>query len=68
MASRNIVTPPKLEAARRVVDDTLKRMHAGEMGLVEGAEFLYWNVHINVGEEKPDTEFVGDAFGLEHIL
>ena len=57
-----------MEAAKTIIQKTLKRIVAKEIEPDVGASFLYWDVHHELFDEFPDKEYVGDNLGLEHIF
>jgi hypothetical protein len=60
--------PTKVEAAKFVAKDTVQKMVSGEIDLMEGANFLYWEIHHEVIDELPDGKYLGSNLGLEHIF
>jgi len=60
--------PNKVEAANTAAKDTIQKMVSGEIDLLEGAEFLYWDIHHEITDELPDGEYLGTNLGLEHIF
>lgn len=60
--------PTKVEAAQFAAKDTIQKMVSGEIDLMEGANFLYWEVHHEVTDELPDGKYLGSNLGLEHIF
>lgn len=60
--------PSKVDAAKIAARDTIEKMVAGDIDLVEGATFLYWDIHHEVTDELPDDEYMGTNLGFEHIF
>ena len=60
--------PSKIEAAKFAAKDTIQMMVSGEMDLMDGANFLYWDVHHEITDELPDGEYLGTNLGLESIF
>lgn len=58
----------RLEAASVLARITLHRIATGEVNAVEGAEFLYWQVHHAITDELPDRKHLGDNLGLEEVF
>jgi len=63
-----IDTPTKIEAAKVVLKDTIQKMVSGETDLMEGANFIYWNIHHKITDELPDGEYLGTNLRLEYIF
>ena len=60
--------PSKIEAAKIAARDTMERMVSGELDLMVGANFLYWDIHHEVTDELPDGKYLGSNLGLEQIF
>jgi hypothetical protein len=58
----------RVEAGRELVAVTVYRMVSGEAPLLEGANFLYNDIYLELYEELPDGEYVGSSFGLQHVF
>lgn len=43
-------------------------MVSGEIDLMVGANFLYWDVHHEITDELPDGKYLGGNLGFEHIF
>ena len=56
------------EAASLLVKITLHQIADGETNALEGAEFLYWQVHHAISDELPDNKYLGDNLGLEEVF
>ena len=63
-----LAVPDKVEAAKIAAKDTIQKMVSGEIDLIEGANFLYWDIHHEITDELPDGEYLGTNLGLEHIF
>ena len=63
-----LTVPSKIEAAKQLARDTIEKMLSGEIDLVVGANFLYWDVHHKITDELPDGKYLGSNLGLEHIF
>ena len=61
-------TPSRREAAKVVIESALRRISDGCSDPLKEAEFLYWNVHHELSDEFPDTEYVGDNLGLQDLF
>ncbi|WP_442511279.1 hypothetical protein SH528x_002949 [Novipirellula sp. SH528] len=60
--------PTKVEAAKIAAKDIIERMVSGKIDLMEGATFLYLDIHREVTDDLPDGTYVGTNLGLEHIF
>ena len=60
--------PDKYTAARILTANTIKQMLAGTVGLLAGAEFIYWKVHHGIVDIHPDQEYLGDNIGAEDMF
>lgn len=60
--------PTKVQAARIAARDIVEQMVSGTVDLMEGANFLYWNIHHEITDELPDGEYLGTNLGLEHVF
>lgn len=60
--------PSKIVAARIAAKDTVEKMVSGDIDLMKGANFLYWDIHHEVEYELPDSEYVGDNLDFEHLF
>lgn len=67
MEELGVVSLSRIGTVRLIVRSTLSRMVAGDLDILDGAEFLY-RLHLALGEEFPNQEYVGDALGLEFIF
>lgn len=63
-----VTVPSKIEAAKILTRDTIEKMVSGEIDLIAGANFLYWDVHHEITDELPDGTYLGSNLGLEHIF
>lgn len=68
MKELKISEPQKVDAIEQVIKITLKHITDRNMTPERGASFLYWKINVDLSDEFPDSEFVGDRFGLEHIF
>ncbi len=68
MHELNIGKPTREEAAKLLIKNTLMGIVAGEVDPIEGASFLYEDVHDELTDELPDKEYLGDNLGLEGIF
>ena len=60
--------PTKVESAKIVAREVIEKMVSGKMDLMEGANFLYWDIHHAITDELPDETYVGTNLGFEHIF
>jgi hypothetical protein len=58
----------KQEAAEILIWHVLSQVVAGSLDPVKGVERLYWDVHHQLMQEIPDTEYTGDSLRLESIF
>ncbi|MFZ6672460.1 hypothetical protein [Undibacterium sp. Xuan67W] len=63
-----IEIPSRVEAAKFAAKDTIQKMVSGEIDLMTGANFLYWDIHHEISEDLPDGEYLGSNLGLEYIF
>lgn len=63
-----ITVPSKIEAAKLLARDTIEKMVSGEIDLMVGANFLYWNIHHKITDELPDRQYLGSNLGFEHMF
>lgn len=63
-----LTVPSKIEAAKKLARDTIEKMVSGEIDLMVGANFLYWDIHHEITDELPDGKYLGSNLGLEHIF
>ncbi|EOX3413538.1 hypothetical protein ACPFUN_003587 [Vibrio cholerae] len=63
-----LTVPSKIEAAKYLARDTIEKMVSGEIDLMVGANFLYWDVHHEITDELPDGKYLGSNLGFEHIF
>ncbi|MDC1142808.1 hypothetical protein OAU50_06925 [Planctomycetota bacterium] len=68
MKELGFVKPSLKEAARCVCQVTLEKMVTNEIGLEEGASYLYWKISTGLATELPDVKYVGDAVGLARVF
>ena len=68
LAALGIVVLPPFQAAEAYIIHTLKAITQNEISPIEGAELLYWNIHVAFGDEVADRQHVGDAWGLAHLF
>ncbi len=68
MEELNVAIPTRIESAWIVAEDILQRMVAGSIDLMDGANFLYNDVHHEIDEELPDGKYLGSNLGFEHIF
>lgn len=55
------------DAAKYLVNETLQQIAAGTVDPVNGASYLY-ELHLEMQNELPDLEYVGDSLGLENLF
>ncbi|GAA4496120.1 hypothetical protein [Pseudaeromonas paramecii] len=60
--------PSKVLAAKIAAKDVVERMVSGDIDLMKGANFLYWDIHHEVTDELPDGKYFGANLGFEHIF
>jgi len=60
--------PTKVDAAWYVTADIIQKMANGSIDLLEGANFLYYEIHQNIKVDLPDGEYLGSNLGLEYIF
>ncbi|WNO11612.1 hypothetical protein [Teredinibacter sp. KSP-S5-2] len=60
--------PSRVEAAKYLIKVTLTRMVEEEIDLMEGANYIYWELHHSVTDVLPDIEHVGSNLGLGAIF
>ena len=58
----------KIQAGHWLIKFYLEQIVKSEIDPERGASYLYWKVHHEFMDEYPDTQYVGDNFGLEHIF
>lgn len=63
-----IEIPSRVEAAKFAAKDIIQKMVSGEIDLMTGANFLYWDIHQEIADELPDGEYLGSNLGLEYIF
>ncbi len=63
-----IEIPTRIEAAKIVTKDTIQKMISGEIDLMNGANFLYWDIHHEITDDLPDGEYLGSNLGLEFVF
>jgi len=68
IAELDLPIPTKVEAAKIASKDVIEKMVSGEIDLVEGANFLYWDIHHAITDELPDETYLGTNLGFEHIF
>ena len=68
MTELGIDIPSKLDAATTLTRDTIEKMLSCEIDLMEGANFIYWNIHHEITDEFPDGKYLGSNLGLEQIF
>lgn len=64
----SVVAQTRSDAATFLVNETLHKIASEELEPVNGASYLYWDVHHTVSKEVPDQKFVGDGLGLERVF
>lgn len=60
--------PIKINAAKIAAKDIVEKMVSGDVDLMKGANFLYWDIHHEVADELPDGKYFGSNLGFEHIF
>lgn len=60
--------PSKVVAAKIAAKDIVGKMVSGDIDLIKGANFLYWDIHHEITDELPDGEYLGTNLGLEHMF
>lgn len=60
--------PSKVLAAKIAAKDVVERMVSGDIDLMKGANFLYWDIHHEVTDELPDGKYLGSNLGFEYIF
>ena len=60
--------PSKTEAAKALTTHTIKKMVSGEIDLMKGANFLYYDIHHEITDELPDGKYLGSNLGLVHVF
>ena len=68
MDELNIEKLSRVDSAKLIIKNTLSGIVEGQIDPVEGASFLYWDIHQELTEEMPDKEYLGDNLGLEHVF
>ncbi|MCL9783872.1 hypothetical protein M9194_20835 [Vibrio sp. S4M6] len=60
--------PSRIDAAIYLAIETAENMLSGNTDLVEGASYLYWNIHHEITDVLPDKEHIGTNLGLEYVF
>ncbi|MCP4179138.1 MAG: hypothetical protein GY756_15365, partial [bacterium] len=68
MNDLRIDEPTIFAAAEGLIRFTLTQVVEKKIEPEKGASFLYYEIHLNLSNEYPDKEFVGDIWGLESIF
>jgi hypothetical protein len=68
MKELKVNKPTNLEAAKILIEITLRKIVEKKLDPVEGASFLYEEIYHTLNDEIPNKNYVGDNLGLEHIF
>jgi hypothetical protein len=68
MKELKVNKPTNLEAAKILIEITLRKIVENKLDPVEGASFLYEEIYHTLTNEIPDKKYVGDNLGLEYIF
>jgi len=68
MRELGLEIPTRIDAVKSLLRDTMQKMVSGEIDLMEGANFIAWNIYPEVEEDLPKGEYLGSNLGLEYIF
>lgn len=68
MEEMSIDIPTRVAAAWIVTKDIMERIVSGSIVLVEGVNFIYWDVHHEIDTELPDGKYLGSNLKLEQLF
>lgn len=68
MEEMNVDIPSRVASAWIVAEDIMERIVSGSIELMEGVNFIYWDVHHEIDTELPDGKYLGSNLKLEQVF
>jgi hypothetical protein len=68
MEEMNVDIPSRVASAWIVAEDIMERIVSGSIQLMEGVNFIYWDVHHEIDTELPDGKYLGSNLKLEQVF
>lgn len=68
MEDMKVDIPTRVAAAWIVTEDIMERIVSGSIDLMEGVNFIYWDVHHEIDTELPDGKYLGSNLKLEQVF
>lgn len=68
MEEMNVDIPTRVTSAWIVTEDIMERIVSGSIDLMEGVNFIYWDVHHEIDTELPDGKYLGSNLKLEQVF
>lgn len=68
MEEMAVSVPTRVSAAWLVTEDIMKRISSRSIDLMEGVNFIYWDVHHEIDTELPDGKYLGSNLKLEQVF
>ncbi|UJX26461.1 hypothetical protein L3Q70_04710 [Pseudoalteromonas sp. CF6-2] len=68
MEEMDVNVPTRVAAAWLVTEDIMERISSRTIDLMEGVNFIYWDVHHEIDTELPDGKYLGSNLKLEQVF
>jgi hypothetical protein len=68
MEEMKVDIPTRVASAWIVTEDILERIVSGSIDLMDGVNFIYWDVHHEIDMELPDGKYLGSNLKLEQVF
>jgi len=68
MEDMKVDIPTRIAAAWIVTEDIMERIVLGSIDLMDGVNFIYWDVHHEIDTELPDGKYLGSNLKFEQVF